>query len=47
MTITLPNASSSQCSCAWGAEADGLAPQITTQRASRIVLGSKPSTDVP
>ena len=46
-TITLPGVSRSQCSCAWGAEAEGFAPHTTMQAASRAVRGSKPTNGVP
>ena len=38
-TITLPGASGSQWSCAWGADADGFAPQTRMQRASARCAG--------
>ena len=47
MTSLRAGDSGSQCLCACGAEADGLQPQMTMQRASRAVRGSKPASDVP
>ena len=46
-TITEAGDSGSQWSFAWGADAEGFAPQTSMQAESRAVRGSKPVIEVP